>query len=109
MKVLQSVLLFGFYFDNLIVLVLRNVIFYLDYLSAMFSLGEFFAVLVVFFVIILFRLLFLNRLLSFSFFGSSSVAQGPTLVTTTRDLSVTDFSLLRVLSSVRIFTPRSIV
>ena len=57
------------YTDNLFILALRNIIFYLDYLSVMFSLFEFFGILAFMFIVALFRLFFLNTLF------------GPTLAT----------------------------
>nr|ACX30953.1 hypothetical protein [Moneuplotes minuta] len=96
--------MFNFYLDNLCILVLRNVIFYFDYASVIFSLGEFFAIVVIFFSFLLFRLLLLNRLFRFTLTASTDFS-----LPVPHDTNVTEYTLLGALYSVRIFTPRSIV
>lgn len=100
--------MFSFYFDNLCILILRNAIFYFDYVSVIFSLGEFFALVIVFFSFLLFRLLLLNRLFKFNLAVSADSSLSNTLPIP-HDTNVTEYTLLGALYSVRIFTPRSIV
>nr|ACX30989.1 ORF101 [Moneuplotes crassus] len=100
--------MFNFYFDNLFVLILRNVVFYFDYASVIFSLGEFFAIIVVFFVFLTFRLLLLNQL--FKINSVNTLVSSPYTVISIRPNTVeTEYTLLNALRAVRILTPRSIV
>jgi len=58
------------YIDNLFIVSFRNLVAYLDYLSAMFTLFEFFGILLIVFVFILFRTFLLNS----AFISTSTTA-----------------------------------
>lgn len=81
------VCLFTLYVDNLLINSLRNFVFYLDYLSAMFTLFEFFGILALVFVFVLFRVLLLNSTLTPTLINTTSrggVFGGFVLSTTTQ-------------------------
>lgn len=62
--IVPCVCMFVSYIDNLFIVSFYNLVVYLDYLSAMFTLFEFFGILLIVFVFILFRTFLLNSTLT---------------------------------------------